>query len=1012
MNESDYQNFLPVDVTDAEADPCKKLLPVNTLTQRLTFYKTLVFTDEIDLIDEAPPAGLQLPILALPAPFLHPAFNHAYQPLGHSAGRVSWTDGSFLPSDAGEKLAARLSLEKIKIETLEDIEETLESLKQVRIRNKAAVAERLKRAGLAYLRKSDGTGFVELRIEAETLTIPSGRTVIRTGTLQVGDKNAKVTLSPRAAAQLARSGTALATLDKRPVRLVESKPRARYSIASSSRRRVANPTTTPGDIGLLLELAPHPRFVHNDWFCHWLAELEQGAAEVDFGNPFFADESEQADLAELLQHYRDDARAATCGKTQPTNGTVAAKPPSTRYQIGLVGTYHQDWKLLGYSRGALLSTITLAPREQLQIEVFTWDRKKIEQEHEFGTEYETNVEINSLSRASAQIGHELSETIGTNASVNGGISVPVEAVNVNVGGTAGVTTEVTESLNTTLESINEHTAKAIEKFKATNRVKIVETSESGSETRTTRTIANPNSGLTLTLNYFEVLENYEVVTQPVHATEWCVLVDNPDVLNIDFDFVLAHEHILQKSLLSANYKEGFEAARMLVAQRWFESTLEPEGHTDGETDEEPGFPLTGIFGTAKSLQEVITEFIALDDDIDEEVDGGLSLIEAAMNGLAVHAWPGIESPLSKAQHADYETRITRYIFWKKLEAIHPGFEERARHYVDNVSDLFSDEHNKDEIIRQVSLLVDGFDDDWLYAVKMFAASAAIALLLAVVSEVAVTAFLIPIGAVFLAPFIVPAATTLLSPMIIGLSFQHDDAGLPPAIAKAKRQLKAAEAAQAAQANIALVQPDEEGPIEPEVAEPKVYELRELAEANANWEKLRLHLEKYRIYYQNEIFRAEDFDERYERLRMMGLAPFVENRLLGFAGKRAIMPLRLHTLPDGVQSALQQKYADIAFDEIKPKSQTATLPTSGVHVESVLGQCDALEPYLHERREIDLGLRKAQLDLADEQTEHAKQETKRLESRLNQDPPLLDDPGITLPGEAVPDYTSDDLFDDI
>jgi hypothetical protein len=54
------------------------------------------------------------------------------------------------------------------------------------------------------------------------------------------------------------------------------------------------------------------------------------------------------------------------------------------------------------------------------------------------------------------------------------------------------------------------------------------------------------------------------------------------------------------------------------------------------------------------------------------------------------------------------------------------------------------------------------------------------------------------------------------------------------------------------------------------------------------------------------------------------------------------------------------------------------------MEALLGQCDAIEEYLIQRREIDLQLRKAE---ADQQT----QETERLKKRLEQDPPVLDFP---------------------
>ncbi|HKQ31858.1 MAG TPA: hypothetical protein VJV40_01550, partial [Thermodesulfobacteriota bacterium] len=54
-----------------------------------------------------------------------------------------------------------------------------------------------------------------------------------------------------------------------------------------------------------------------------------------------------------------------------------SKPAYPTYEIGLLTQYTQEWKLTGYSRGALVSALTLAPNEELVLEVFTWDRTKV-----------------------------------------------------------------------------------------------------------------------------------------------------------------------------------------------------------------------------------------------------------------------------------------------------------------------------------------------------------------------------------------------------------------------------------------------------------------------------------------------------------------------------------------------------------------------------------------------------------------------------------------------------------
>jgi len=92
-------------------------------------------------------------------------------------------------------------------------------------------------------------------------------------------------------------------------------------------------------------------------------------------------------------------------------------PKFPTYEIGVYTAYEQTWRLLGYSRGALLSSISLAPKEELSIEIFTFDRVKTENESTFSTEFESNLEINSQARASSKVARDLATTTDTKADI-------------------------------------------------------------------------------------------------------------------------------------------------------------------------------------------------------------------------------------------------------------------------------------------------------------------------------------------------------------------------------------------------------------------------------------------------------------------------------------------------------------------------------------------------------------------------------------------------------------------
>ena len=705
---------------------------------------------------------------------------------------------------------------------------------------------------------------------------------------------------------------------------------------------------------------------------------------------------------EIFRTYFNDDRFTVCANTNQLPGSdenesgqddyTVSKPEAPRYEIGLVTTYQQDWELKGYSRGALLSSITLAPREETKIELFTWDRYKLEEEKSFGSEYESNREINTLGRASANIAHELNKTMDAKANANGGLSLPTEYVDVKVGADGGISSHIDDNLENTVEQINEITKQTSERYKATHQVKIVQTHETGEETRTTRTLFNPNAARTLSLHHFEILENYKVTTKIKQANTYCLLVKNPQLAEFDIDNVRAYEDVLQRVLLSSNYRDGFKAAQILAGQRWFANQPSPPSSAPLANNGLPAnqsntTPTGGIFETAKSLKEIVDTFLNLD-------------LISSFKTIYNHNNPINMTNVSGSKLKSAENNIRMLSFWEKMKAIYPGFEKKAEAFKKN----YQSNTAEAEIIRQVGLLVEGLDDDWVHNVKMIAASSITYVIVQMAFNILAT------------PLAVTPFSIFYYPIIFDLVIRHDDKGLQKFLSKAKRQLKTAEAVQEANSlsnTVDISQGEQVDNIIPTI--PQAYTFLELAQAQAQFEKLKLHLEANRTYYVNEIWRAEDSNARLERLKGIGIAPFVENRLLGFTGKKAMYPLRFATLPETVKQTLEDDFSGIDSRDDKRKkpkkikSENISLPTSGVHMEATLGQCDAIEPYLQERREIDLQLRRAAAWEAKQRSRQQQLEAERLEQRLQHDPQLLDPPfnqqptnNTTLPGEDVID----------
>jgi hypothetical protein len=98
-------------------------------------------------------------------------------------------------------------------------------------------------------------------------------------------------------------------------------------------------------------------------------------------------------------------------------------PPANEIVLHL--PYKQTWELLGYSRGALLNSISLAPEEETTIEIFTWERVKRTREDVLSTEVESTQEITLTDKDSREVLKELVKDFSFTSSSKAELSVPL-----------------------------------------------------------------------------------------------------------------------------------------------------------------------------------------------------------------------------------------------------------------------------------------------------------------------------------------------------------------------------------------------------------------------------------------------------------------------------------------------------------------------------------------------------------------------------------------------------------
>jgi hypothetical protein len=624
-------------------------------------------------------------------------------------------------------------------------------------------------------------------------------------------------------------------------------------------------------------------------------------------------------------------------------GAVHSRPKLPRYDIGLFTSFEQTWSLQGYSRGSLVNSLTLAPEEELTIEIFTFDRRKVEEERTLTSEFERNSEVSSMTNITSNIARELSETNQMSGDIGLGLPLSAGGVPVDLNLTGSASLEVKADIQSSMEQVAEVTSRVSQRIKSTRQVKVLEARETGREDRVTRKIRNPNQGYALTLNCYEVLETYKVDTALKAAKQFCLLVEQPYLGGVDIPFVLAYQDRLQQALLSKTYLAGFDAARSLYAQGWFDNASIQKAEI-----EEAANQSVAIMSSPKPEKPIVVIGRQLAASLTKLFD--VDLIESA-GILAEYYNPFDGIDVSEKDKAAAESALGLFNYAFKLKMVSSGIEDRARTYID----ALENDGSEAAIVEALGSFLAGADDEWITNLKMLAAS--------LVSANLASLLTIPFP--------------VLVPVFISLAVIENNAGYPGLVGKAKQELKAYETA----ASVVPPAADQSTAADIKTKEPppQLFSLQDLAMARADFDALRLHIEANRVYYMNQIWKAEDPNARFERFRQMGIEAFVENRLIGFIGDRGVFPLRLSALDNKTRDVLKNKLTSfdptaaetvgsgasaISVGPIQVGSQTFSLPTSAVYMDGALGQCELLEPYLVQRRDIERRIAQAEAELAE------------------------------------------------
>ena len=236
--------------------------------------------------------------------------------------------------------------------------------------------------------------------------------------------------------------------------------------------------------------------------------------------------------------------------------------------LGFYIPYVQTWTTLGYSRGALLNTIALAPLEETTIELFTWDRHTSALEQTSSSEVEQNLESVDVTKDTKQVAGELTRDSNFKAEAHAHAQVKVQVVEAGADAGGEVGGAAKDIARQTTDFIHESTRKATMRVRASRQSKVSETHEFGREQRTTRKLKNVNMCHSLSLDYFEMLVSYAMQTTCLRKeAQLVVLLDLP----APYDWrrretIRRYEPVLKSALIDRSFVAGFDASRLLAAR--------------------------------------------------------------------------------------------------------------------------------------------------------------------------------------------------------------------------------------------------------------------------------------------------------------------------------------------------------------------------------------------------------------------------------------------------------------
>ena len=245
------------------------------------------------------------------------------------------------------------------------------------------------------------------------------------------------------------------------------------------------------------------------------------------------------------------------GERSPLHGPISLQPAVGRPvgfgkpAVGALLTYSQSWYAKGVTLGHMLHSLALAPGEATRIAVYDWSRRTRATAAETITEREQLDNATQHSRAMSEVTNAVAREFQQGGSMSSGWATSRSEADAwssssgflqSVLGSSGSDSHTTQEATTETvarstswsvgnrsvlasmtQNVNDRTEQHASSVRNRRASAVREVSQSEHEEVSTRIVANYNHMHALTVQYYEVVQIYEVAAQ-LHRAERCLFV--------------------------------------------------------------------------------------------------------------------------------------------------------------------------------------------------------------------------------------------------------------------------------------------------------------------------------------------------------------------------------------------------------------------------------------------------------------------------------------------------------